>query len=92
MDYVKYLRNESKTLKLIADNQKKKPELREAFQAKYDLYDQTMRMLKGGAERGHVVSIITAMQNDLAGIKDPTWTQMGQRQAAYELIKILEED
>lgn len=92
MEYAKYLIAESKTLKLIADNQKKKPELREAFRAKYDLFKETAEMLKDGADRRHVASILTEMEHDLTTIHNPTWSQIGQRQAAYELIKLLREE
>lgn len=91
MNYLGYLRAEARLIKGIADNESKKPQLREAFKAKYELYQGITKMLKTGVDRAHVLSILTEMKNDLTIVQDPTWTQIGQRQAAFELIRILRE-
>lgn len=88
----KYLKDEAKSLKRVADNESKKPQLREAWQAKYTLFNETAEMLKDGADRGHVLSILKAMELDLGKIINPTFTEIGRRQAAFTLIRILQED
>ena len=88
----KYLKDEAKSLKRVADNESKRPQLREAWQAKYELFDHTARMLKAGADRDHVLSILKVMELDLGKITNPTFTEIGRRQAAFTLIRILRED
>lgn len=88
----KYLKDEAKSLKRVADNESKRPPLREAFGSQYTLFNETAEMLREGASRKHILSILKAMELDLRRVQDPTWNEIGRRQAALTLIRILQED
>lgn len=88
-DLIKHMRSERKSLQRVADNPDRNPKTREAFSAKCQMYQEVTKMLKAGSDPGHIITLLQAERSLLAGVINPTYTQIGRRLAAYSLIELL---
>lgn len=94
MELIKYLKKEKKKLEEVA-SKNHRPEIRDAWRGKADLYGSVIDWLKNGTDPAEIVSMLTAIGEELqrltvVSFKD--FYSIGRRQAAFTLIRILRED
>lgn len=88
-DLVKHLKKETRSLQRVADNPDRSPKTREAFNAQYQVYEEVLRELKAGTDPQEIIALLNMERAALSTVINPTYTQIGRRQAAYSLIEEL---
>lgn len=91
---IDYLKKEQKKLEEVAAKNSR-PEIREAWAAKTELYKAVVKQLKAGTDPALVVSMLEGLETELQRatvISYKDYYSIGKRQAAAQLIKILKEE
>lgn len=87
---IKELKKESKRLKAVSDNNARE-QIREAFKAKHEIFEETIKQLQGGKPCAEIVQILEEREKALmdAGLKGfakiGEWGAIGILKAKVEL-------